>query len=68
MRYKRIGYNLNMMLQSACLVFSPITEITMLHSLIPGRWVGRKTLYDPDLELFILVGWGLSFFVCGLNW
>ena len=25
MRYKRIGYNLNVMLQSACLVINPIT-------------------------------------------
>ena len=25
MRYKRIGYNLNVMRQSACLVISPIT-------------------------------------------
>ena len=25
MRYKRIGYNLNVMRQSACLVFNPIT-------------------------------------------
>ena len=25
MRYKRIGYNLNVMQQSACLVISPIT-------------------------------------------
>ena len=26
MRYKRIGYNLNVMRQSACLVINPITE------------------------------------------
>ena len=25
MRYRRIGYNLNVMRQSACLVFNPIT-------------------------------------------
>ena len=25
MRYKRIGYNINVMRQSACLVFNPIT-------------------------------------------
>ena len=56
-RYRRIGYNLNFMRQSACLVFNPIT--TMLPSLIARRWVG---LYDgPDIKLFILVGWGRSF-------
>ena len=26
MRYKRIGYNLNVMRQSACLVINPITD------------------------------------------
>ena len=41
-RYRRIGYNLNIMRQSACLVFNPI--ITMLPSLIARRWVGRQTL------------------------
>ena len=36
-RYKRIGYNINIMRQSACLVFNPITV------LIARRWVGRQT-------------------------
>ena len=45
MRYKRIGYNLNVMRQSACLVISPITvdSYYMLHSLIARRWIGRQT-------------------------
>ena len=43
-RYRRIGYNLNVMRQSACLVFNPITVDTMLPSLIARRWVGRQTL------------------------
>ena len=42
-RYRRIGYNLNVMRQSACLVFNPIT-VAMLPSLIARRWVGRQTL------------------------
>ena len=33
-RHKRIGYDLNVMRQSACL----------LHSLIERRWIGRQTL------------------------
>ena len=37
--YRRIGYNLNVMRKSACLVFNPI----MLPSLITRRWVGRQT-------------------------
>ena len=42
-RYRRIGYNLNVMRQSVCLVFNPVM-ITTLPSLITRRWVGRKTL------------------------
>ena len=41
MRYKRIGYNLNVMRQSACLTQSRL--IAMLHSLIARRWIGRQT-------------------------
>ena len=41
-RYKRIGYNINIMRQSACLVFNP-RLITLLPSLIARRWVGRQT-------------------------
>ena len=52
-RYKRIGYNINIMRQSACLVLNPITV--------------NNFAYDgPDIKLFILVGWGRSFFVCCL--
>ena len=35
MRYKRIGYNLNVMRQAACLVINPIT--------VAGRRIGRQT-------------------------
>ena len=41
MRYKRIGYNLNVMRQSACLVINPITVDG--YSLIARRWIGRQT-------------------------
>ena len=43
MRYKRIGYNLNVMRQSACLVINQSRLMAMLHSLIARRWIGRQT-------------------------
>ena len=42
-RYKRIGYNINIMRQSACLVLTQSRLITLLPSLIARRWVGRQT-------------------------
>ena len=42
-RYKRIGYYLNIMRQSACLVFTQSRLKTLLPSLIALRWVGRQT-------------------------
>ena len=42
-RYKRIGYNLNVMRQSACLVITQSRLMAMLHSLIARRWIGRQT-------------------------
>ena len=42
-RYKRIGYNINIMRQSACLGLTQSRLITLLPSLIARRWVGRQT-------------------------
>ena len=42
-RYKRIGYNINIMRQSACLVFNPITVNNFYPPLIARGWVGRQT-------------------------
>ena len=54
MRYKHIGYNLNVMRQSSCLVINPIT--------FDGFGGSGVRLNDgPDLKLFILVGWDRSF-------
>ena len=63
-RCKRIGYNINIMWQSACLVFNPIT-VNNFAFLFNCKPVGRASrLSDgPDIKLFILVGWGGSFFV-----
>ena len=41
-RYKRIGYNINIMQQSACLVFNPITVINFA-SLFNCTPVGRAS-------------------------
>ena len=65
-RYRRIGYNLNVMRQSACLVFNPITvdNYAAFFNCTPDPPAGGSgvRLYDgPDLKLFILVGWGRSF-------
>ena len=46
-RYKRIGYNINIMWQSAFLVLTQSRLITLLPSLIARRWVGRQTRWWP---------------------
>ena len=40
--------------------------IALLHSLISCRWSGVRFYDEPDLKLFILVGWNWSSFVCCL--
>ena len=56
MRYKRIGYNLNVMRQSACLVINPNTVdgYATLFNCTPVDW-------GSDLKLLNLVGWDRSF-------
>ena len=70
MRYKRIGYNVNVMRQSACLVINPITvdgyaaliNCTLCCTLWLRAGGSCVRLHDgPDLKLFILVGWDRSF-------
>ena len=61
-RHKRIGYDLHVMRQSACLVIYPITvdNFPELFNCMPVDRASRP--YDgPDLKLFILVGWDRSF-------
>ena len=57
-RYRRIGYNLNVMRQSACLVFNPIM-VDNYAAFFNCTPVGRAS--DSDIKLFTLVGWGRSF-------
>ena len=59
--YRRLGYNLNVMRLSACLVCSPIMadNYAAFFNCTP---LGRASDCDgPDIQLFILVGWGRSF-------
>ena len=63
-RYIRIGYNISIMRQSACLVFNPVT-VNNFASLFNCTPVGRAS-DGPNIKLFILAGWGRSFFVCCL--
>ena len=42
--YKKIGYNINVLPQTAWLVVIPITVGNLLSSLIARRWVGLQTL------------------------
>ena len=57
MRYKRIGYNLNVMRQSECLVINPITVdgYAALFNCTPVNWA------SDFIKLFILVSWDRSF-------
>ena len=59
MRYKRIGYNLNVMRQSACLAINPIM-VDSFAAFFNCTPVDRASdsMMAPDIKLFILVGWG----------
>ena len=62
----RIGCNTNIMRQSACLVITPITVnnfVPLFNCTPAGR--ASVSMMAPT-KLFILVGWGRSFFVCCL--
>ena len=61
-RHKRIGYNLNVVRQSACLVINPITVDNFV-ALFNCSPMDRALDY---LKLFILVGRDRSSFVCCL--
>ena len=42
-RFKRAGYSLDIMRQTACLLFNPILLKAMLHSLVARRWFRPQT-------------------------
>ena len=59
--YKKIGYNINVLQQTACLVVNPITvgNFAFLFKIIARRWVGLQTLWWfrlKDLSIDEMVG------------
>ena len=57
--YKDIGYNINVLQQTACLVVNPITVGNLHSSLIACRWVRLETLSQfqlKDLSISEMVG------------
>ena len=64
--YKKIGYNINVLQQTACSVSTQFQLATLLSSLIAGRWVGLQTLWRfrlKDLSIDETVGtWSLAVF------
>ena len=64
--YKRIGYNINIMRHSACLVLTQSRLITLLPSLIARRWVGRQTQWWPRHKAIYFSWFGPELFVCCL--
>ena len=66
--YKKIGYDINVLQQTACLLVNPITVATLLSSLIARRWVGLQTLWRfrlKDLSIDEMVGvWSEALTVC----
>ena len=59
-RYKRIGYNINIMRQSACLVFNPImvNNFASLFNLSPVGRASDSMMTPTQSYLFYLVGAG----------
>ena len=72
--HKRIGYYLNAMRQSACLVINSIAvdNFAALFNSVHAGGSGIKPYDGPGLKLFTLVGWGRSCRLLlgppGLNW
>ena len=62
--YKKIGYNINVLQQTACLIVNPITA-TLLSSLIARWWVGIQTvLLLLTFCLLLLPLWESVFVLC----
>ena len=58
--YRRIGYTLDVMRQSACLLFNPVV-VDSCAAVFGCAPVGRASDSGLDIKLFILVGWGRGF-------
>ena len=67
MRYRRIGYNLNVMRQFACLVFNPVmVDNYAAFFNIARRCVGRQTLRWPRHKAIHFSWLGSELLVCCL--
>ena len=71
--YKRKGYNINVIKQSACLAGDQITVDHFLTSFIARRCVGIQTVRLPRLENYSLDALGQNFLCLflgplGFNW
>ena len=58
--YKKIGYNINVLQQTACLVVNPITvgNFAFLFNYTPGGGGLDFKLYDgSDLKTYLLMRW-----------
>ena len=66
MRYKYIGYNINIMRQSACLVINPVmVDIFASLFLLHAGWSCIRPSDEPNIKLVdLLVGTGLSLVCC----
>ena len=57
--YNKIGYNINVLQMTACLVVNPITVVNFAFLLIARQWVGLPTLWWfrlTDLSIDEMVG------------
>ena len=70
-RYRRIGYILNVLRQSACLVYNPVI-VDNYAAFFNRTPVGRASdsMMASTLKLFNLVGWGFLSLLgpTGFNW
>ena len=60
-RCECVGYGINMVRRSWCLTQSRLVALLPLWLCAGGSGVGLDG--GPDIELFVLVGWGRNFFV-----
>ena len=55
--YIKIGYDINVLQQTACLMVNPIMVGILLSSVIARVWVGLWTLDSSDLKAYLLMRW-----------
>ena len=63
-RYKKIGYNMDILRQTACVVHPIMVDSILCPSLIARRWVGAQTKWRLPSKS-VSDGWCLTINVCG---